>query len=510
MSTAVAAPRWQDYADGSLVDHFAWWAREFCVQTIDQFHGQPLELEGWQLDIFSEALAVDGDGQPYWKLIVEVIPRKNGKTTAVGAYGTYHADQFPELEPEVLLAAASDKQAGRLYKAVSTFIRVAPELRGRFHLRDYIGQAARVDGLGAIHRMASNPQAADGYNPSLTIIDELHRWTTPSLSTFWEALNTAGGARRHSQVFVITTAGEGHTREDGILGPLVDGNEAAGELERPHEGLTISRNHEARTLVYNYSAPTKRRQDFAAIRQANPASWVTDEYLKAQQANPALSDAAFLQLHGCVWAQDEGVYVDPDTWRELGDGQGVPLGATVCLGADGSRTFDTTVVARAAPADDGRVDVEASVYSARQEAPHHVLHPGGRIDFEDVENGILGDFADYQVAEAAYDPRYLDRSADLLIARLPEAALVAVEPMSKHMRDALAAFERGVLEGIVRHTGDPVLLAHVEACKGAFDPDRGWTVRKRDHRRPIDAVVAMALAYWRATRRQNLEPFVLS
>jgi hypothetical protein len=103
---------------------------------------------------------------------------------------------------------------------------------------------------------------------------------------------------------------------------------------------------------------------------------------------------------------------------------------------DGSRTFDTTVVALASEADDGRIDVDARVFSVREDAPHHVLHRGGRVNFEDVEGHVVDLFDCFYVAEAAYDPRYLDRSAEIIDVRMPKATIFPVEPSSKLMREA--------------------------------------------------------------------------
>jgi phage terminase large subunit-like protein len=172
---------------------------------------------------------------------------------------------------------------------------------------------------------------------------------------------------------------------------------------------------------------------------------------------------------------------------------------------DGSRTFDTTVVAWASRAEDGRVDVDARVFSVRAGTPHHVLHEGGKINFEDVEEFVLDRFDLYHVQEAAYDPRYLDRSAELIDARLPDAAIVRVEPQSQAMRAALTALERGVAEGIIRHRGDPVIAEHVDwAGVQRGESDEVRRVFKIDRSRPIDALVAIALAYSRASA---LQPF---
>ena len=489
------------YAAGTYAEDFAWFAENYCVQTVDRFAGKPLVFEGWQLDFLAEALAVDEDGAPYWRSVVLVLPRKNGKTTMLAGLSTYHVLEMAG-SPEVLLAASSDKQAGRLFNSVTAFVRASPALSERVVLRESVGQIARIEGGGDIYRVASDPGRLHGYNPSLVVVDELAQWTKPSLEKAWTALTTAGGARKGSQVFSITTAGEARDRETGLLGRLIDRNEAEGDVDRPHDALTISRNHSAGVLVYNYAAPTKDPKDTAALKRANPASWVDEDYLARQAANPELSSADVLQYHGCVWSSSHLTFISPEAWAKCSDGETLepPEGRDITLGMDGSRVYDTTVVAWASRAEDGRIDVGARIYSTRDSAPHHVLHHGGRIDFEDVEGYVLGLFADYTVREAAYDPKYLDRSADILEARLGEPQIFPVEPQSAHAREAMGSLYRGIIDGTVRHNGDKELARHVLAARAEWD-ERGPRVSKLKRPDPIDALVAMSLAYWREARR---------
>ena len=193
-----------------------------------------------------------------------IVPRKNGKTTMLAAYALYRLFN-DETQPEILLAAASDKQAGRLFDTCVQFIRRSPLLSDGVALREYVGEISRSDGGGKILRMASSADNLHGYSPSLVVADEVHAWTKPSQRKAWAALTTAGGARKSTQVFSITTAGDANGRESSILGRMLDRNEAVGELEK-HDGLTISRNHDARTLIYNYAAPTKDPMDTAAMK----------------------------------------------------------------------------------------------------------------------------------------------------------------------------------------------------------------------------------------------------
>jgi hypothetical protein len=107
----------------------------------------------------------------------------------------------------------------------------------------------------------------------------------------------------------------------------------------------------------------------------------------------------------------------------------------------------------------------------------------------------------FDVAELAYDPRYLERSAELVAQRLPGGFVYPVEPSSRNMREALQVFYRVVTEGKLRHRGDPVIAAHLaNAGVERRYSDEIRRVRKIDERKPIDAVPAMALAVWRAVQ----------
>jgi phage terminase large subunit-like protein len=64
-----------------------------------------------------------------------------------------------------------------------------------------------------------------------------------------------------------------------------------------------------------------------------------------------------------------------------------------------------------------------------------------------------------------------------------------------------------VTEGRLRHCRDPVLRAHLANCV-VDRRDEGSEirrVRKADPSRPIDAVIAMALAVWRAVHPAEID-----
>jgi phage terminase large subunit-like protein len=505
--SAVEAPAWARYADETLVDDFAWWCRTYLVQSIDAFDGAALDLEDFQCDFMAEALSRDALGRWIWRSVALILPRKNGKTVLLAAYALYRL-MTDDGMPEILLAASSDKQAGRLFDAIVAFVRRSPELSDALIVREYIGEIARADGRGRILRMASDPKRLHGYNPSLVICDELAQWNEPKLRKAWAALTTGGGARTAAQTFVITTAGEAQERADGILGRLVDANEKAGEVER-RDALTISRNEKARTLVFNYSAPTTDPQDVAAVKKANPASWITEEFLERQAANPELTPEEFLQLHACVWSDAAEAWVKRASWDALRvAGLEPEPGADVWVGIDAALTEDCTAVSWAWRVDDDRVGVGCYVWAARRGNAAHELVPGGSMDTRCVIPFVDSLAERYRVREVVYDKNRLE----VVALMLSERGYVVADAWTQGANRAKAwtAFYGAVQTATIAHDGDAVLAEHVGGAQARMS-EHGWKVEKLRQRRAqkIDALVASAMAHWRCQVASDVSPFLL-
>lgn len=473
--------------------HFAWFCKEFLQHSIDVFDGLPVELEPWQLSIFEEALTLEEDGAFLWRSIAIVLPRKNGKTTLLAAYALYRL-LYDGGMPEILLAAASDKQAGRLFEGVTSFIRRSPRLQEVLVVRDYIGEIARRDGEGKILRMSSSPERLHGYNPSLVICDEVAQWVTPSLRKAWAALTTGGGARAGAQTFTISTAGEGHQRAESILGRMIDGNEADGDVER-RGALTISRNHAAQTLVFNYAAKTTSKDDLAAIKEANPASWITEKFLARQAANPELTEAEFLQLHACVWAEGESQWLSADHWKARHQPRArLKPGDLIALGFDGARVYDSTALVACRLTD-------LTIF------PLHVWErPGGVSEWEvpvqQVNDLLASAMSTYRVARGYFDPPYWQTDIDRWFLEYGEPAVMKFPTFSTPRITAAAErFRVDTLTNVLSHAGEPVwsktLARHVANARRTPVGVNGYKLEKPGKRAEdkIDAALAAILAY---------------
>jgi phage terminase large subunit-like protein len=490
----VTAQPWEAYAAGSEVDHFAEFCATHLVQWIDAWDGLPLELEPFQRELMGEVLAYDDHGWPVWRSIVIVMPRKNGKTILLAAYAIYRL-LTSGGSPEILLAASSDKQAGRLFDACASFVRRSPVLSELCRVRDYVGEIRREDGAGVIFRVASDPARLHGYNPTLVIPDELAQWVAPSLRRAFAALTTGGGARTAPQVVSITTAGEARDRESSILGEILDAAKKDPSLEvRP--GLEVARLEGARMLVYNHEAPTSDPFDVKAMKLANPASWITEEYLERQAANPELSDADVLQLHGCVWAAGRMAWLPAGAWAacEHEGERVIEDGESVVLGFDGSYNNDST----------------ALVGTVLGEVPHvFVVREWARPDTREqwvvprreVEETIQQCFDRWYVVELDCDPPGWHREIEDWEERWGAPPVVRYETVQrKRMVAACSKFFTAVVNRQLTHDGNSRLAEHIgnavvkETTDGAY-----ITKESRSSKRKIDLAMGAVISYDRAT-----------
>lgn len=466
----------------------------------DRWAGQPLKLERFQRQMMGEAMAFDVSGLPVWQSVVIIIPRKNGKTQLLAAYAVYRLVTSDD-QPEILLAAASDKNAGRLFNAAASFIRRSPTLSQLLRVRDYVGEIVREDGGGIVYRVASDPNRLHGYDPSLVIADELGQWTKPRLELAYGALTSGGGARGAPQTFTITTAGEAATRHSSILGRLLDAAEKA--EDRSQAGaLTISRLPEARMLVYEYSAPTTDPFEVRKMKLANPAPWITTDYLLKQANNPELTSAQVLQLHGCVWAATDTTFIGPEFIQAAlrrGEGRRLEEGERIVLGFDGSETRDETWLVACT--------LDGFVQPLQRWARPDTAGEHWRIPRSEVDDALEVAFDRYDVVELAADPpgwyKELDYWTELYGGPDEDGPVLAFETRQpSRMAPACERTKSGMQGGELAIGGELAgeLARHFSQCVTRMTP-YGLVVTKdhQDSPRKIDGAVATCIAVDRAS-----------
>lgn len=490
----------------------------FCERYIRhtqgrQFAGKPLILEPFQREFFDELLAVDENGRRYYTEALWGLPRKNGKSTTVAAFGLYMTSADGEAGAEVYAAAAAKDQARIIFSQGRKFVdpEVSPDLSEEFTpRRNWIEHRPS----GSIFKViSSDAPKQHGLNPSASVIDELHAHENGDL---YAALTTATGAREQPLTLTITTAG---WNTDTVLGEIyartLDGHLA---IER-RPGLTIVRDRDSGFLFWWHGAAEgDDPEDPAVWRLANPASWISDDYLRRERQKPTMRFSDFRQLHLNQWTAAEEEWFPPGAWAACFD-RSVSLEALdpaqpIAVGVDIALTHDYASVTIAQRREDRVLLVPKFWFNPHQ--PGTPAHQSWELDIAEVRAELRSIAAAFRKPAAykphapkgpkiaapgpafCYDPWKFTESAQMLSAE--GLNMVEVPQWNVHMVPASQALYDAVVTGRVAHGGDPILNEHMGNARGQRT-DRGWRIRKPKDKsgrelenKHIDGAITAAMA----------------
>ena len=422
---------------------------------------------GLNLEPFQEMIVREFFGGCREMLVL--LPRGNGKTELFAALALF--DLLVTPEPAVYVAAASRDQARLAFERARKMAVRHPEIERRVKVRH--NELRTRDGF--LRVLASDAPKVHGLAPTLALVDELHAHGRGDL---YVALKTALGKRDGAQMATISTAG---FDRDSILGQLRERALSLPEVDR--EGsLTTARDRGVGFVMFEWSAPEDADlQDARIVKAANPASFVTEEFLAAQIASPGLHPLEFARYHANVWTESADYWLPPGTWQECAASYRIEDGERVWLGVDIGG--DRAASAIAYVTEDLRVGIEIF------EGDEAVLEVAARV------RALASRF---DVAEVAFDPwRFQAPAIELERDGLP---VIQFPQTNVRMVPASERLYSAVREGKLRHPNDPGLNRHV-ARTIARKTERGWRIDKTRSRDKIDGVVALAMAVDRASNR---------
>ena len=176
-----------------------------------------LKLELWQKAFVSVVFGVVGnDGFRQFREIVLVIARKNGKSLFAAAIIAYCVYLDGEYGAKVYCVAPKLDQAEIVYSAFWQTIQKEPELAALIKRRksDYYIESTN----SSVEKIAFNAKKSDGFNPSLTVCDEIASWPGQSGLKQYEVMKSALGARKQPLILSISTSGY---ENEGIYDELI-------------------------------------------------------------------------------------------------------------------------------------------------------------------------------------------------------------------------------------------------------------------------------------------------
>jgi len=165
-----------------------------------------IKLELWQKATVSLMFGiVDEKGLRIFREVFLVIGRKNGKSLFASACIAYMAYLDGEYGADIYCLAPKLEQAAIVYDSFYQMIHQEPEL-------DELAQKRRSDIYlketnSTIKALAFNAKKSDGFNPHLTVCDEIASWPAEQGRKQYEVMKSALGARRQPMILSISTAG---------------------------------------------------------------------------------------------------------------------------------------------------------------------------------------------------------------------------------------------------------------------------------------------------------------
>lgn len=176
-----------------------------------------LRMELWQKAFVSVVFGVVGnDGFRQFREIVLVIARKNGKSLFAAAIIAYCVYLDGEYGAKVYCVAPKLDQAEIVYSAFWQTIQNEPELAALIKRRksDYYIESTN----SSVKKIAFNAKKSDGFNPSLTVCDEIASWPGQAGLKQYEVMKSAMGARKQPLILSISTSGY---ENEGIYDELI-------------------------------------------------------------------------------------------------------------------------------------------------------------------------------------------------------------------------------------------------------------------------------------------------
>ena len=216
-----------------------------------------IKLELWQKATICLMFGiVDEDGLRVFREVFMVMGRKNGKSLFASAVIAYMVYLDGEYGARVYCLAPKLEQAAIVYENFFKMVTREPELSDLAKKRRsdvYLEETNTT-----VRPLAFNAKKSDGFNPHLTVCDEIASWPTEQGLKQYEVMKSALGARKQPMILSISTAGYVND------GPF-------DELMMRATAFLLGNSQERRLLPILYMIDDESKwDDIDELRKANP------------------------------------------------------------------------------------------------------------------------------------------------------------------------------------------------------------------------------------------------
>ncbi len=176
----------------------------FCRHT--KGRNDYIKLELWQKATLCLMFGiVDENGLRIYREVFLVMGRKNGKSLFASACIAYVKFLDGEYGADIYCLAPKLEQAAIVYDSFYQMVKQEPELSDLVQKRR---SDIYMESTNSVTKpLAFNAKKSDGFNPHLTVCDEIASWPAEQGRKQYEVMKSALGARLQPMILSISTAG---------------------------------------------------------------------------------------------------------------------------------------------------------------------------------------------------------------------------------------------------------------------------------------------------------------
>lgn len=508
--------------DEERAEYVVNWIERYCHLYEGETAGQLMTLDDWQREVTMRLFGWVKLSEDWGRRVRRFrragiwIPKKNGKSPTLAAWGLYLLIGDGEQGQKIYSAAKDGKQAMISHQHAMEMVRMSPELSAECSINKSTGQITHTPTRSFYKIVAGdNVNSQEGLNGSV-MIDETHVVNRRLAGV----LKGAGISRSEPFQIEVSTAG---SNPDGY-----------GKGQRDY-GIAVEKGEidDEQFFFREWSAPQDLGEEELAAdplkygRMANPTmgrivkpgEFIAD-YKSSVHSIDKLSLFKMYRLN--IWQRSSNPWLSSGDWSkcERRFTEEDLLGEMCVAGMDLSKTRDMTALVLVFPGDDEGIRLlpffwmpESQAHAKAHLAPFLQwakdgwleLTPGDVLDYGFLRTRFRELAAKFQIVKLVYDPTYAEETTQALSEGVMDAAGNVIEDGTgverimfkqtlENFTPVIEQFERLVIAGKANHNGHPILswqAGHVHAKRVG----RGRVLVKppAEDVKKIDGVVASVM-----------------
>jgi len=470
-----------------------------------------LELLGWQVFVLVNLFGwLDELGVRRFRTGYIEMPKKQGKTTFVAPLGLYSLCMDDEEGAEVYCAAVDRGQARILWSIAKQMALRTPVFLKRYGIECGANAISHAPSGSTYQALSREGKSLEGKNPSMALVDELHRHQTREV---WDILDESRGARMQPLMIAITNTGSDKSsicyEQRSYLVKVLNGYQ-----DDSYFGViyTIDEQDEK-----NWDSPEVWRKAQPSLGYSTSIESLERLARKARLMPSARS--SFMRYQLGVWTEGEHGWLRGEKWKPCAN----PLlteeslrGRQCYVGVDLASKVDVAAMVAVFRTDAGKYQVLWKFYIPESRIKDNdqyygwsqkgwvIPTPGSTIDFAMIEEDLRKWHEIFNILGVPYDPWQATQFAtNLKEHRVPmiefrQNAQNFSEPMKEIERLVVMEDSDGNHTPQFEHAGsdqgdDPLswMISNV-----VVKPDRNENIfpNKEREENKIDGAVAMIMA----------------